>query len=458
MRYGPELPGPRAAPLIGARGNQIAFLARPVDYMQRLQRAYGPVAALARGSSRYVFVFTPDHIGRLLGDTDTFRNLDAGSSPLRMPGGSALERLYAGLTNLNGADHDRHRALMSGPLHGRRLRGYGNEITALAERHVDGWRVGQLRDVYDDMRRLTLEIAVQTLLGLAPDREGERVRRLLHDWMALVFHIPALALPLDLRGLPYRRLLRVSVELDQEIRAMIAHRRTAAVDGDDVLSTLLQARSNSGVPLDEDELIGETAFLVMAGHATTASALAWTLFLLAQHPHVLSDVVEELDAARDGRAPLLDAAVKESMRLLPPVLWWSRVTARPCELAGHPLPAGARVAYSAYVTHRLPELYPDPERFVPGRWRDATPGPHAYLPFSAGPRRCLGSSFALMEIRLVLMTILRRFALALPDGARIDRGGLMLCEPRPGMPMVVGPPRRLPARPSLVRGNVAALV
>jgi cytochrome P450 len=143
------------------------------------------------------------------------------------------------------------------------------------------------------------------------------------------------------------------------------------------------------------------------------------------------------------------------MRLLPPVLWWSRVAARPFELAGYPLPAGTHVAYSAYVTHRLPELYPEPERFVPARWLGAARGPYEYLPFSAGPRRCLGASFALMEIRLVLAAILRRFVLAPPRGARIDRGGLMLCEPRHGMPMVVGQRDRRPATASPVRGNVA---
>src|SRR5690606_21448741 len=170
------------------------------------------------------------------------------------------------------------------------------------------------------------------------------------------------------------------------------------------------------------------------------------LFLLSQHPDVAAGVADELDRALAGRLPtvddlpelpLLEAVIKESMRLLPPVLWWSRVSTAPCTLGPYAVAEGAHVVYSAFITHRLPACYPEPERFLPERWRTCEPGPFEYIPFSAGPRMCLGATFAMVEMKLVLATLLSRFRLAPLPGSRVDHGGLMLSTPRPGLPMRV---------------------
>ncbi|MCA1561439.1 MAG: cytochrome P450 [Chloroflexi bacterium] len=263
--------------------------------------------------------------------------------------------------------------------------------------------------------------------------------------------------PLDLPGLPYHRLMVLSRRLEGVIRELIERRRATAPSRD-VLSRL----AKQGDELTEDDLIGETAFLFMAGHATTASALTWTVLLLCAHPVVQEALLDELHDVLGGHAPevaqlgelgLVERVIKESLRLLPPVMWWGRVSTGPFELGGHQLGAGTNVMYSAYITHRLPELYPRPRSFLPERWLTATPGPYEYLPFSGGPRMCLGSGFATLEMKLVLAVLLQRWRLALKAGARVDRGGLMVSQPKRGLPVVLGGTGK-----TEIRGSIRELV
>jgi len=453
-------------PLLGPAGNFVAFLRDPPAYLRRLHATFGDIAALARGDSRLVFVFSPAYNQWLLSDTALFHNLDASSSPVRIPAGSALGRLYAGLTNMNGPRHQAHRRLMAAAFTRQRVDRLARDIVELSQQRVATWRPGDERDLLVEMRELTLAVAVKSLLGLDPEHEGRRTSRLLQTWMDLVFSIPALVVPLDVPGLPYRRLLRVSALLEGEIRAMLAERRATQTRGPDLLSLLLDTRDDDGVGLTDDELIGQTSFLCMAGHATTASALAWTLLLLDQHPAVAAAVLAELDVVLAGQPPggphtsqlpLLERVLKESLRLLPPVLWWSRVSTAACEVGPYRLAAGTRVGYSAFITHRRPELYSQPNRFRPQRWLEEPRGAYEYLPFSAGPRSCLGAAFAMLEMKLVLAVILQRVGLRLRPGARVDRGGLMISQPRPGLPMIVGWRDPSPTR-AAVQGSIRSLV
>jgi cytochrome P450 len=213
-------------------------------------------------------------------------------------------------------------------------------------------------------------------------------------------------------------------------------------------------------------LIGQTATLFVAGHDITARVLTWALFLLSQHPRQAADLDDELSGRLRGAAPraaqlddlpLLDGVLKESMRLLPPVLWWARTSTAPFELGPYTLPRGARAVVSHFVTHRLPDLYPRPGRFLPERWAGLHPGPYEYIPFSAGPRMCPGAGAAMAEMKTVLAVLLQRRRLTLRPGARVDCGGLMLSAPRRGLPMVVHAADRVfPASPAV--GNVRTLV
>jgi cytochrome P450 len=453
-------------PVLGAQGNLIRFLHNPVTYMRRLYETYGEIASLAEGATETIFIFAPKYNQQVLSNATLFYSLDAEASPMRLPARSAAARLFTGLTQMNGSKHRQHRQLMLPAFHKKRIIAYRDDIVSLTERKVGSWRADQEFDILHEIRELTLSIAVKILIGLDPDREGEAIFDLLDRWLRLVFSIPTLLLPFDLPGLPYRRLLALSEHLEGEIRVMIDRKRTSVIDQGDVLSMLLQVHDEDGAQLTDDELVGQTATLFVAGHEITARVLTWTLFLLSQHPRVMADVQDELKGQLHAapaaveqlpQLPLLDGVIKESMRLLPPMIWWSRLATAPTDLGGYPLPEGAKVIFSPFMTHRLPHLYPKPDKFLPERWLTIRPGPYEYIPFSAGPRMCLGAPLALMEMKLVLTTLLQRHSLALHPRVKLDFGGVMLSEPKQRLPMVVRP-RDCRVSASHVRGSIRSIV
>jgi cytochrome P450 len=213
-------------------------------------------------------------------------------------------------------------------------------------------------------------------------------------------------------------------------------------------------------------LLGQTTVLFSAAHETTADALTWTLFLLAQHPRILGNLMEELQGVLHGHAPtteqlgqlpLLDRVIRESLRILPPVPYSTRTSTGPFELGPYHLPAKTTVAFSHYITHHLPGLYPEPQRFFPDRWLSIHPSAYEYLPFGAGPRVCIGAAFSTMTLRVVLATILQRFHLNFVRGSRVDREVTVTMFPRNGMWMKVEPATDVPKYVS-VRGNIHDMV
>ncbi len=462
-----SMPGPRAAPVLGWRGNAIWFSLDTLTHLRQLYQMYGKIVALARGSDRFVLAFGPEHNQQLLSQPDLFYTTDAGSLPMPLPRNSALERLFSnGLLQMNGPRHAQQRRLMMPALHRKRIEAYRDDVVALVERKLASWRTGEQRAILREMRELTLSVAVRTLLGLDPQQEGDAVRRLVEQWGNLFFSIPSMALPFDIPGLPFRRLLHLSQRLESEFQAMIDRKRASGADQGDALSMLLQAHDEDGTQLTDTELIGQTFTLFVAGHETTATALTWTLFLLSQHPRVMADLLDELDGRLRGAAPtveqlsdlrLLEGVVKESLRLFPSLSWSARVCAAPCELGPYLLPKGASVVYSPFITHRMTELYSHPNRFVPERWQTISPSSYEYLPFAAGPRMCLGAAFAMMEMKIVLPMILQRYRLTLPSGATVDRTGLIFPVPKNELPMQISRQDRQFTR-GKVRGNIRALV
>ena len=197
--------------------------------------------------------------------------------------------------------------------------------------------------------------------------------------------------------------------------------------------------------MTDAESIGQTTVLFGAAHLTTANTLTWTLFLLAQHPRVASALVEELDAALGGalpslrqldELPLLDAGIKESMRILPASAYSHRVNVRAVQLGDLRLPPGTPIIFSQVITHHIPELFPEPEAFRPERWQTISPSPYAYFPFAAGPRMCIGAGLATMILKLTLAVILQHFRFSLVPGATIDaRIDWTMLNPASGMPM-----------------------
>jgi cytochrome P450 len=449
-------------PLIGWRGNLVRFGGDPLGYAQGLYRAYGELVAFVAGRPGWIFAFGPQYNHYLLANPDLFY-----SSPfMQAPPGSALGRLTCGLLSMNGTPHRQRRALVLPAFHRQRVESYHGDMVAVIETLLDGWRAGQRLDIAREMQKLTLRIASKTLFGLPAGPEADRLGLMIKRWLNLLDSLGPSLIPIDLPGLPLRRLLRLSDRLDADIQAMIERRRAGPGDARDVLAMLLRARDEDGAAMSDAELIGQATVLFIAGHETSSNALTWTLFLLSQHPHVLRDLRDELHGLLRGappapaqleRLPLLDRVIKESMRLLPPASISLRVSTAPFELGPYELPRGTTVFFSQYVTHHMPELYPQPERFFPERWATIDPPVYTYIPFGGGPRMCIGTSFALLEIKIALATIVQRYSLALQPGARIDRRLRITLAPRQGMPMLVLPPGSTPPlnRP---RGNIREMV
>jgi cytochrome P450 len=224
---------------------------------------------------------------------------------------------------------------------------------------------------------------------------------------------------------------RVLDPVDAVIAGVIAdhRRRDDLADRDDVLSMLLLARHEDGEPMDDVELRDELVTLLVAGHETTATALAWALERLTRHPAALQRLTEEV---RAGEEEYVDAVIRETLRLRPVIPFVGRKLTEPQTIGGWDLPAGARVAPSIHLVHRRPDLYPDPAAFRPERWLGVRTNPYTYLPFGGGVRRCLGASFAETEMRAVLSAIVGNVTLkpARPESERVGRRVITLVPAR----------------------------
>ncbi len=250
------------------------------------------------------------------------------------------------------------------------------------------------------------------------------------------------------------------------MREMIDYRRTTPTDQPDVLDRLVQARDADGSSMTEGDLIGQMTILFGASYETTATSLTWTLFLLAQHPEVALQVIDELDSVLGGDLPsyrmlprltYLEAVVKESMRVMTPVPYIARHATASTNLGGVELTMGDRVICSPYVTHRLPDLYPDPLRFKPERWDGLEPDQYEYLPFGGGVRFCIGANYAMTVMKMTVAMILQRFRFTVVPDARIDQTVRVTMWPKHGLPMTFHEQdRRFEA--VRVRGNVHEMV
>lgn len=456
------IPGPRAFPLLGKQANLLRFYRNPFRLLRSLHATYGDVVALAQGDTSFVFAFGPELNHQLLAQPELFEN---GTGPLlRLPKNTAVERLFAqNLAVMNGAHHKQQRRLMQPAFHRQQVQGYCADMVALTERTLDHWRPQSTIDLLAEMQQLTQRIAVKTLFGVDNEAELRQVGTLMRRAITLTTSPLTLLAPFNVPGLPFHRANRLTERLEGYMRSVAARKR-AEPDATDVLATLVRVRDEDGNRLSDAELIGHAFTLFVAGHETTSNALTWTLFLLNQHPRICADLLDELDGTLHGAAPtveqlsqlrLLEGVVKESLRLLPPAPIGIRIAAAECELRGYALPRGANVIYSEFITHRLPELYAEPDRFKPERWFTLERSTYEYLPFAAGPHMCIGWAFAMQELKIVLAMLLQRYRLAVVPGATIAPHIGM--RPVRGMPMHVSPQDRQFQRVE-VRGTIHELV
>jgi cytochrome P450 len=330
--------------------------------------------------------------------------------------------------------HATQRRLIQPAFHRGRIEAYQATMAAETARMLDGWRAGTTIDFSAAMHDLTLTIVGRTLFDIDLAQQSSDIGQSVNAMIRFLRFRPVsfFTMQIDLPGFPYRRYLESKAKMDAMIYSLIAERRAVGTDNGDILSMLLAARDEDGTAMSDTQVRDETLTFLAAGHETTANALGWTFMLLAQHPAVRQRLVDEIATVLGDRLPepadlarltWLDCVIKESMRLYPPAWAGTRIAQEEVELRGYRLPAGTIVGFSQYLTHRMPEHFAEPECFRPERF-DPDHGeyhpPYAYIPFGAGPRSCIGSGFALMELKTIVPIILQRFSPDLAPGQRIE--------------------------------------
>jgi cytochrome P450 len=390
------LPGPRLPrPIAGVR-----FLATEHRMLARYRRRYGDVFAVS------VWPFDPLVV---VGDPAEVKRIFKGD-PAQLHAGEGNRVLgpVAGphsVLVLDEKEHLRTRKLLLPPFHGERMRVYGDVMRELTEAEVATWPVGEEFPLLPAMQRLTLRIILRTVFGV---EEGARMAELEGALIRLMRRgARIMLLPLLQRdwgpGSPQRQFEASRGEVDRILYAEIARRREAP-GGTDVLSMLLEASE----PPSDAELRDHLITLLLAGHETTATTLAWTFERLVRHP-------EAMRRAASGDTAYIDAVVQESQRLRPVITYVMRTLQAPMEVAGHEVPAGATLGTSITLMHRRADLFPDPLAFRPERFIDSKPETYSWVPFGGGVRRCLGAAFASFEMRQVLDVVLARRALQAAD-------------------------------------------
>ena len=433
-------PGPEGTYL---GGNLLEYVRDPLLFLTRCSREYGDVVRLRFPGPPVYLLNGPDHVEQVLVKNN--RNFVKGRYFRQ-----ELSFLVRGLLTSEGEFWRRQRRLSQPAFHRERINAYGEVMVSYAQRMLEGWRGGEKRDVHQEMMGLLLEVVAKVLFDAEIERAEEvgralgRVAKRFDEQGSaklLRFLLGPLPTPTDLR---FRRAVG---QLDEIIYGIIDERHASGRDTGDLLSMLLHARDEGGERMSDRQLRDEAITIMLAGHETNALALSWSFYLLARHPRVEAKLLEELREVLGDRAPTVEdlprlrytqMVLKESMRLYPPAWSISREAIEECEIGGYRVPAGTQLFIVQWVLHRDPRHFEDPEAFVPERWADGYGQripKYAYLPFGAGPRLCIGSSFAVMEATLLLATVAKTFRLELASGRRVLPQPSVTLRPRGGMEM-----------------------
>jgi cytochrome P450 len=398
-------PGPSESPAI----QTARWLLRPIAFMESCRRRFGEAFSV-----RFLGFATPMI---MLSDPEAIRALYGGREHGLPPGRTITLQPVLGPRSvllLEGAEHLARRRLMLPPFHGERIRAYESTVRELAEREIESWPLERPFALHPRMQAVTLEVILRAVFGVTERERLERLRallpRLLNGTSSVSLQFRVLLSRRLARSDPLGELRELGREIDELLLAEIAERRVDPATGerDDILSLLVAARFEDGAGMSDGELRDQLMTLLLAGHETTATALAWTVDLLLRNPAALARLTTELDEGTDS---YLRAVIWESLRLRPVVPLAGRRLACDLSVDGLTLPAGTDVTPAIWLTHTRPDLYPEPYAFRPERFLERPPTTYGWIPFGGGVRRCLGAAFAELEMRIVLEAILRRRAL-----------------------------------------------
>jgi cytochrome P450 len=436
-------PGPNSTKRTNFSGQLGAVRRDPLGFFTHCARTYGDITGMRYFNFHVFFINNPEYIEDVL--VNNARKFHKGRV-LRANKGVFGE----GLLTSEGNFWLRQRRLAQPAFHRGRIAAYAETMVRYTERLLETWCDGEERDLHQEMLRVTLQIVGKTLFDadVAGDAKevGESLELLLElsaDFARDIFIPSWLPTPKNIRK------ARAIKKLDKIIYRIIEERRKSRHDAGDLLSMLLTARDEDGSSMTDKQLRDESITLFLAGHETTANALSWTWWLLAQNPAAEKKLHAELDGVLSGKAPTLDDVAKlkytenvltESLRLYPPAWGTARVAIEEHEIGGYKVPKGTGISLTQWTMHRDPRWFDAPEEFRPERWEDglAKRLPRfAYFPFGGGPRQCIGNTFALMEATLVLATTAQRYRFRLVAGHPVVPLPSITLRPRHGIRAVL---------------------
>ncbi|MEH2169685.1 MAG: cytochrome P450 [Nostoc sp.] len=437
--------GPQTHPWI----QTFQWLTNPLGYMEDCAKSYGDIFTLRIGPlfTPQIFVSNPQAIQQIF--TTDPKQLDSGAAA-----GSGTPLLgQNSLLSLEGKTHQRQRKLLTPPLHGERMQAYGDLIGEITKQVTSEWPVGQSFTVLSSMQEISFQVILKAVFGLEDGLRYEKLKEILIAILnpkrpimrAILLLFPLLRRDLGPRS-PWGRYLRLRQEMDDLIYAEIQERRSLGDQSrSDILSLMMAARDEAGEPMTDLELRDELMTLLIAGHETTASSLAWALYWIHHQPEVREKLLQELDSLGDKkdpnaifRLPYLNAVCSETMRLYPvAMLGLNRLVKSPLEIAGYKFDSGTILVPCIYLSHHREDLYPNSKQFKPDRFLERQFTQSEYLPFGGGNRRCIGMAFALFEMKLVLATVLSDWQMKLADTQPVlpVRKSVLLA-PGGGVPMV----------------------
>jgi len=436
-------PGPNDFSL--ARTHQVAH--DPLPLLLGGYEEFGPIFSMRLLHSRVVFMLGPEANHYVtVGHPENFHWRESSF-------GDLIPLLGDGLLTVDEDYHDRARAIMMPAFHREQIAAMTEAMATEADLAIDALPVGEVVDIYEWMRNLAMRIAMRALLGLDPDEAGKGAAAAAHFERALGYYgIDFQWRLLRGPGSPWRKMTASREVLDEIVFAEVARRRADPdPERQDILSLLVGARGEGGEAFTDREIRDQLMTLMFAGHDTSTSTVTFMLHELARHPEVVARLQEEQDRVLGGEPPTvdqlerempyLDMVVDEVLRLYPPAWIGPRRAVREFEFGGCTVPKGAYVNYCSWASHRIPEVFPDPEAFVPERFtreRKAALPRGAYVPFGGGSRICIGKRFGQTEVKLVATMLLARLRLDALPGRTMTIRQMPTLSPKDGLRMRVG--------------------
>ncbi|OBJ48733.1 cytochrome P450 [Mycobacterium sp. 1423905.2] len=416
----------------------------PGDALLTLHRKRGPVINAGLGKYGYTYLLGPEANKFVFANADAFSWRQTFETLVPVDGPTAL-------IVSDGDDHRRRRSVVAPGLGHRQIQDYVRTMVANIDAVIDTWHAGQRRDLYQVFRNAVRRSTAESLFGSRLAAHSDFLGQQLQPLLDLAHRPPQLMrLQRRLDSPGWRRAMAARRSIDDLVDTQIAEARAQPRSDDHMLMTLLNGRSDDGKGLGDNEIRDAVVSLITAGYETTSGALAWAAHALLTVPGAWEVAAAEVAHVLDGRPPTsadlsaltyLNGVVHETLRLYPPAVISARRVMRDLRFDGHRIRAGRMLVFSAYVTHRLPELWPEPTEFRPQRWDNAAPGyrkpaPHEYIPFSGGLHRCIGAAMATTEMTVMLARLVARTTLRLPP-QRIRAAHFAALSPSPGLTVEV---------------------